>query len=775
MRQIILTALVILVIAYLFIAYDYLFSQSLLVDDPLTDYKTVGIQHEGSFTPEGWKTTDELSYIQYNVPTTNNATVEFDVKGLYASNVVFPNCDIDKYGNKNCSEEDVHYQLVNFWDRDDNNSWWGKDVNGITMWHNPWKMVLHIYGYVLNDVYKWRYVEHRLNVCAFSGGYEDDSNAFGNPPLFGPFDWQQDKTYHHKLTWGAGHFKWYMDDVLIVDRDYSSFGCEYAPPFFSIRLGSAVLDGIKSGGLKCPVGIIYSNFKMYENEDILILPEVVDIEVAKEEDKISTTSDFLIHFNKVMDLVSVRDNLAVYPSFNYELKQIGNSVCVRNTDILQSNTFYSLSIGANTNDGENNLGSDYVYTFQTNKSYPDTLYLYESHDFPVSGVLSYNSAFVGVFTNGEREIILDGFWDNYNTGKVRFAPDRVGTWNYNINGTTGTFICVNSNSKGFITTDGTRFKYSNGEEWKWIGNTVWRGYTSLMPYSSRWKEIINLCSAHDYTAVQSIVHSYINGNIFWSNEGGACFGGGSTPDYNNLNPEYFRWIDRRINYSLSKDVVPVIFMTWVQDYGEFSSSQFDKYVRYIVSRYAAKNVIWIICGEYQELVNDFAGRTTDEFNTSGMLVHQKDPYNHPTSLHPTGRSSTTEFGSSVWMDFIGQQTPYSSDVVRDLTYGKPVVVLEPRYYYPDEFEPDVPNTEVIKQLYETVNNGGYYVAGFYTYYAPDKGNFNLSALPDEQQWTRNLNKLVKDGAMLSLEEIIDYVPEPVLTVPSKVKNLRIIK
>jgi hypothetical protein len=109
-----------------------------------------------------------------------------------------------------------------------------------------------------------------------------------------------------------------------------------------------------------------------------------------------------------------------------------------------------------------------------------------------------------------------------------------------------------------------------------------------MPYSSRWKEIINLCSAHDYTAVSVYVHSYINGNIFWSNEGGACFGGGSTPDYNNLNPEYFRWIDRRINYALSKDVVPVIFKTWVQDYGEFSSSQFDKYVRYIVSRYCSK-------------------------------------------------------------------------------------------------------------------------------------------------------------------------------------------
>lgn len=770
MRQIILMVLLVLVVAYLFMAYDYLFGQTLIVNDLLTDYKTVGAQHEGSFTPDGWKTTDELSYIQYDLPTISSGTVEFDVTGIYASNQVFPNCGIDKYGAKNCSEEDIHYQLINFWDRDDNNSYWG-----VKQWHNKDKMVLHIYGYTLNDVFKWRYIEHRLNVDALNGGYEDDPHAFGNPPLFGPFDWEKDKTYHHKFIWSEGHFKWYMDDVLITDRDYSSFGCEYAPPFFSIRLGSAILGGVKSGGLKCPVGITYSNFKVYENEDVLILPEIENIEVIKEEGKVSTTSDILVTFNKVMNLVSIRDNLVVYPSFNYELKQIGNTVCIRNTGVLQSNTYYSVAIGENTNDGENTLGTNYVYAFQTNKSYPDTLYLYESHDFPiVSNTMSYNSVFIGAFTNGQHEVILEGFWDNYTVGKIRFTPDRLGTWNYNINGTTGTFICVNGkDSKGFITTDGTKFKYSNGDEWKWIGNTVWRGYTSIMSYNSRWKEIINLCSAHNYTAVQSIVHSYINGNNFWSNEGGACFNGGETPDYTSLNPEYFRWIDRRINYALSKNIIPVIFMTWVQDYGEFSSSQFDKYVRYIVSRYAAKNVIWIICGEYQELTNDFAGRSTEEFNSWGMLVHQKDFYGHPTSLHPTGRSTTTEFGNSVWMDFIGQQTPYVNDVARDLTYGKPVVVLEPRYYYPDEFEPDVPNSEVLKQLYQTIHNGGHYVAGFYTYYAPDKGGYNLNLLPEEQNWTKNLNSFVLGGTLPPIEEIMNYVPD--IAPPKKVINLRIIK
>ena len=54
---------------------------SVLVSDPLTNGMSVGEVGGGEFRPEGWFTTDADSYIRYEIPTTPNGYVEFDVRG----------------------------------------------------------------------------------------------------------------------------------------------------------------------------------------------------------------------------------------------------------------------------------------------------------------------------------------------------------------------------------------------------------------------------------------------------------------------------------------------------------------------------------------------------------------------------------------------------------------------------------------------------------------------------------------------------------------------
>lgn len=738
MNKKLLILMIILVALYMVMFYDYVKGQD-IINDPLTNSSTVGSRNGGTFSADGWKTTDEWSYIQYNTLTITSGMVEFDVKGIYSSNVVFPNCNIDKHGVRDCSNQNVHYQLFNIWDRDDTGLWWA-----VKQWHNPYKAIVHVYGYVEGDVYKWKYAKLRLNVSAYEGGYDNDPHAFEDPS-FGPIQWTKDHTYHFKLIWGNGHFKLYIDGSLMKDWDYSTFGVEYAPPSMSMRLGSAI-NSVISGGFKAPVGITYSNFRLSASED-KEKPRVELIEYTTEKGEVTTTSDVLIQFSKPMNSSTVQSNVHFYPAFDYRFDMVGNVAVFRNKGVLQDNTIYTVNIDTSikAQNGQS-LIMNYVYSFKTNKSFPDTLYLYEYHDFPVYVAgLAYPATFIGTFTNGTRTITLDGFADGYSWGRVRFAPDKLGVWNYNINGITGTTICVESNSKGFIRTNGTKFNYDNGEEWKWLGNTVWRGYTSLMSYSTRWKEIVDLSASQNYTCIQSITHSFINGNTFWSNEGGKCFEGinDSEANYDRLNPEYFRWMDKRFDYALKKGIVPVIFFTWGQDYVKFSSLQFNRYVKYLVSRYSAMNVVWIICGEFNE-ITDFEGRLTSEFNQWGSLVKQKDPYNHLTSLHPTGRSSSREFGSSVWMNFVGQQTPYPVDITRDLEFGKPVVNEEPRYMYPEDYGAGS-NIQTYEMLVDIVKRGGYYTNGFYTYYAPDKGGFDLSALPDEQKFVAALNRMVREN------------------------------
>ena len=363
----------------------------------------------------------------------------------------------------------------------------------------------------------------------------------------------------------------------------------------------------------------------------------------------------------------------------------------------------------------------------------------------IGNINRYTDVWVkGVFRGPSRTIEIEGFWDGGDVWKVRMVPTEVGQWNYQVTSsvpslqTSGSFECIPSFATGFVRINPQNphtFMNDDGTPWLWRGDTSWRGFTDLVAYEDRWKPYIDLRASQGYTAVQSIVVSYIGGMNFWKNEGGLCFAEyNDRKDYDRLNPDYFRWIDKRIDYANSKGIVSIILFTWAQEFVKFSRQQFERFERYLIARYAAKNVMWVICGEYDEAKTDF-GIPASEFAYHGRIVRQYDPYDHPISLHPTGRSTSAEFASEDWFDFIMQQTPYYvRDIQRDRQYNKPVVNAEPRYFYVDE-----DNRESRYGLWEIAVGGGYYTAGFSSTFAPDKGGWDLEALPDEQRWTELLN------------------------------------
>lgn len=82
-----------------------------VLEESLTDNTTIGKKHGGIFTAEGWKTRDRTDYIQYNIETISAGEIEFDVRGIYAANHVFPNLSYDDDGNVIPDAEDVHYSF----------------------------------------------------------------------------------------------------------------------------------------------------------------------------------------------------------------------------------------------------------------------------------------------------------------------------------------------------------------------------------------------------------------------------------------------------------------------------------------------------------------------------------------------------------------------------------------------------------------------------------------------------------------------------------------
>jgi hypothetical protein len=716
------------------------------IDDPLTSSQTLGRQNGGTFTAEGWKTLTAFDYIQYDILTCPFGEVEFDIRGIYAGVEVFPNIAYDKEGKEIPGVVNPHYTFFNMWDRDDANLWYG-----VTQWHNPYKCFIYLNGYNPEDPANWGSMKLRLNVSAYTSGYEDDPHAFEDPAI-GPFDWQRDHVYHHRLAWGDGHMRWYMDGVLIKDWDYSSFGAEYAPPNHSMRIGSG-FDSKGTSGYKTPLLVTFSNFKFYRHQD-LTPPSVVSAEPDGETGGVSLDSDILVHFSEPMDASSTALAFSIEPSVLGEIQWVGNALFYHTTELLLPDTTYKIRISTAARDiAGNPLSQDFEQNFATVTTAINTIGRYQEFEVPftVTDLGSRNRYkdvwLKGTFRGPSKTIEIEGFWDGGDVWKVRMAPTETGTWSYTITGseasfnTSGNFACIESESKGFIRTNPNRpytFMHDDGTPWLWRGDTSWRGFTSLIPYEGRWKPYIDLRASQGYSVVQSIVVSYIGGSNFWKNEGGLCFDENSeSKNYDRLNPEYFSWIDKRIDYALSKGIVPVMVFTWAQEYPNFSREQFEHFERYLVARYAAKNVIWCLSGEYDEVVVDFA-IPTSEFAVHGQIVRQYDPYDHPITLHPTGLSSSVEFAGESWFDFVMQQTSNCVwDIQRDRQHNKPVVNGEPRYMYVGE-----DNTESRRALWEIVTSGGFYTTGFLPTLAPDKGGWDMSALPDEQQWVEILNKLL---------------------------------
>ena len=702
------------------------------INEPLTNGSTNGQMQGGAWTDAGWKTLRNSDYIQWDIETCAYGRVEFDVTGLYASNVVFPN--VDENG-----DEDMHYTLFTMWDRDPDNDWFGGWSNGVRQWHNPYKVFAHVFGYVVGDVWKWEKGRFRVNVGAYWGGYEDDPHAFEIE--YGPVPWEKTHVNHVRLEWGQGHMYYYIDDVLYAHADYSSFGTEYAPPYHSMRIGSALK--LKGLSMQSPVEITYSNFEFYRNED-LVPPTVQSFSPGVNATDAPLDSYIAINMSESLDPASYQSAFMITPSVDGEVKMAGNTLFYELHDLLAPNTQYTVYLTTDVTDfAGNRMEQPFEGSFTTGSGQPQVVQKYSVFEMPIVAHITTANKYKdtqlhGVFQGPTQTIEIDGFWNGGDIYKIRMAPTEVGDWTYTISGNdaafnkTGSFTVVDSDAKGFIHANPDypySFQWDNGDPWLWKGETSWRAFTNMLPFEGRYKDYIDLRAQQGYDAVQSIVVSYINGDAFWANEGGTAFELNSEgKDYDHLNPGYYQWIDRRIAYANSKGIVPVIFFTWAQEFVKFSDEQFQRFVEYMVSRWAGYNVMWVISGEYNEVYSE-NGLPPEVWKQHGYTIMNKDPYHHPVSLHPSGRGSSREFQAEPWFGFILQQWPidYHAHIVEDRVYDKPTVNGE--YAYADWHD----NEDVRRGAWDIFTGGGFFSAGFFHTFAPDKGGWDLEANQREQQ------------------------------------------
>jgi hypothetical protein len=238
--------------------------------------------------------------------------------------------------------------------------------------------------------------------------------------------------------------------------------------------------------------------------------------------------------------------------------------------------------------------------------------------------------------------LMPAFWDaTRNTMIVRFTPTESGQWIYRassnvsaFDGKQGTFNAAASDSPGFVNVANVHhWATDNKQPHLWMGFIADRFAFETAP---EFEQHLNAAAQNKFT--------HFRGSILGNFQDRALvFRGPDQP-----NPAYFDELDRRIaeihkrgittdlTLAADPDCITALFPDWQAR---------ERFVRYIVARYAAFNITWQGLGEFEDFA---AGRAL--LKELGLDLKKLDPYQHPRSS--SARVTSAPLLSDGWMDYV---------------------------------------------------------------------------------------------------------------------------
>lgn len=241
-----------------------------------------------------------------------------------------------------------------------------------------------------------------------------------------------------------------------------------------------------------------------------------------------------------------------------------------------------------------------------------------------------------------RTYLMPGFWDaTRNRMMVRFTPTEGGQWTYKIssnvsafNGQQGMFNAAPSDAAGFV-------NVANVHHWATDNKQphLWMGYIAdrfAFAPAAEFEQQLNVAAQNKFTHFRGSIlgRPTDRANVFIA------------PD--RPNAAYFDELDRRIGEIHKRGITTDLILACDPDY--FTSlfpdaAARERFMRYIVARYAAFNVTWQGLEQFEDYAD---GRTL--LKEVGLDLKKLDPYQHPRSTN--SKVTSSPLLPDGWMDFI---------------------------------------------------------------------------------------------------------------------------
>jgi hypothetical protein len=287
-----------------------------------------------------------------------------------------------------------------------------------------------------------------------------------------------------------------------------------------------------------------------------------------------------------------------------------------------------------------------------------------------------------LFTDPDgQELRVPAFWAGEQTWRVRYASPTVGTHRYrticsdesnpDLHGLEGTLeVAPYEGSNPLLehgpirlADSGRHFAHADGAPFLWLGDTWWMGLCKRLGWPGDFQMLAADRVAKGFSVIQIVAGLYPDMSAFderGANEAGFPW----KRDYSGINPAYFDMADLRIDWLVSRGLVPCIVGCWGYFLGWMGVQRMKQHWRNLIARYGAYPVVWCLAGEFlmpYYLSEDWQGdveRQKQGWAELSGYVRQTDPYRRPITLHPQG-SAREQMGDASLMDFDMLQTGHS--------------------------------------------------------------------------------------------------------------------
>ncbi len=280
-----------------------------------------------------------------------------------------------------------------------------------------------------------------------------------------------------------------------------------------------------------------------------------------------------------------------------------------------------------------------------------------------------------------REMRVPAFWVGGSAWRVRFASGEVGrhAWrsvcsdeaNPDLHEVEGEIEVAEYDgdnplfARGPLQVAENRryLEHADGTPFFWLGDTWWMALCGRLRWPDEFRRLTADRVAKGFSVIQLVAGLYPDMEAFdprGDNEAGWPW----LPDWERINPGWWDLADLRIEWLVSRGLVPCIFGSWGYYLPWMGVERLKRHWRELIARWGAYPVVWCLAGEgvMPWYLHKRTGQAeADEsiqregWTQVGRYLREIDPYRRPVTIHPTRRGRRQVEDDSV-LDFEMLQT-----------------------------------------------------------------------------------------------------------------------